>query len=82
MKHDRRQERIPKDRVRERDRVRGRRGHHLSQRPFVGHVVGDVEAGQGLKQKQGEQEQHHPAASRVVPDLVVRLPPKRVFQML
>ncbi len=82
MQHDRRQERIPEDRVRGCDRIGGPSRHNLGERPLVGHVVGDVESGQCLSEKQGEQEQHHPAASRIVPDLAVGLSPKRAFQML
>ena len=57
-------------------------GRHLGHRPFVGDVVGDVESSQCLNEKQGEQDEHHPAASRVVSDLVVGLSLKRMFQVL
>ena len=63
------------------DRVGRPRRHNFGQRPFVGDVIGDIESGQGLDEKQGEQDEHHPAAGRVVPDLAVGLSPKRILEM-
>ena len=56
-------------------------GTSSGERPDVRHVVGDVEPGQRLPEQQGEEEQHHPAAGRIVADLTIRLAAEHVRQM-
>ena len=48
----------------------------------VGDVVGDINSGQRLGEKQREQQKHHPAARGVVAHLPVGLPKEYVFQVL
>src|SRR5271163_3314288 len=66
MENDRRQQDVPKDRVRRLDRVRRRRRDKLGQRSNVSDIVGDVKSGQGLGKKQQEQQKHHPAGGWMV----------------